>query len=77
MRRPAGELVGALDERTRVLFVSHITSRTALRLPVEELCHAAHEAGALAIVDGAHAVAQVPLALEQLGADAYAGDCHN
>jgi isopenicillin-N epimerase len=62
--------------RTRVLSVSHITSRTAVRFPVEELCRRAREAGILSIVDGAHAVAQIPLDVEAVGADLYAGNCH-
>jgi isopenicillin-N epimerase len=64
------------SERTRVLLVSHITSRTALLLPVEELCQKAREAGVLSVIDGAHGPGQVPLDLERLSPDFYAGNCH-
>lgn len=64
------------SERTRAVYVSHITSETALRLPVEAIVARARAEGIVSIVDGAHAPAQVPLGLERLAADFYAGNCH-
>ena len=65
-----------VGERTRVLFISHVTSASGLVLPAEELVARARAAGLATIVDGAHAPAQVPLDLTALGADFYAGNCH-
>ena len=62
--------------RTRVIYISHITSPTALRFPIEELCRRARREGLLTIVDGAHAPGQIPLNLAEIDADLYAGACH-
>lgn len=74
------ELVDAfwqgVTPRTRAIFLSHITSSTALRLPVAAICQRAREAGILTIIDGAHAPGQIPLRLEEVGADFYFGNAH-
>jgi isopenicillin-N epimerase len=70
------ELIGSIGIRTRAIVVSHITSPTALVLPVEEICEAARSAGVLSIVDGAHVPGHVALDVEAVGADIYAGNCH-
>jgi isopenicillin-N epimerase len=62
--------------RTRVVFISHITSSTSLIFPIKEICRRAREAGIISIIDGAHALGQIPLDLQDLGADFYASNAH-
>ena len=76
IRVPYDELFDHVTERTRVLFISHITSETGLLLPVEDVVARGRELGLVTVVDGAHAPAHVPLDLRALGADFYAGNCH-
>ena len=66
----------AVTDRTRVLFLSHHTSATALTLPVAELARRARERGIRTIVDGAHVPAHFPLNLRELDVDFYSGNCH-
>ncbi len=63
-------------EKTKVVFISHITSATALILPVKEIVSEARKRGAIAIVDGAHVPGQLDLNLNDLNADIYTGACH-
>lgn len=76
VQAPLGSLFEHVTERTRVLFVSHITSETGLLLPVEELVARGRDLGLVTVVDGAHAPAHAPLDVAALGADFYGGNCH-
>lgn len=60
----------------RLAIIDHVTSPTALALPVEAMTASARDAGALVLVDGAHAPGMMGLDIEALGADWYTGTCH-
>lgn len=61
---------------TKIIFLSHITSVSALILPIEEICQRAREAGIITIIDGAHVPGHIDLNLDTLGADFYSGNLH-
>jgi len=70
------EFFKGLSSKTKLVFISHITSSTGLRLPVKEICALAKEKGMMTFVDGAHAPGQIPLKLQDSPFDMYTGACH-
>lgn len=66
----------SLTPKTRVIFLSHITSSTALIFPAQEICDKARELGLMVIVDGAHVPAHIPLDIKKLNPDVYTGANH-
>ena len=66
----------AVTERTKIIYLSEITSSTGLILPVDAICKKAKEAGIMTIVDGAHVPAHIPLNIAEMDPDVYVGACH-
>jgi isopenicillin-N epimerase len=69
-------LFAAATERTKLLIVSHITSPTAVILPIRQICGEARRRGIAVCIDGPHAPAQVDVHIDEIGCDYYAASCH-
>jgi L-cysteine/cystine lyase len=71
-RHPGEELARALNARTKAVLLSHVSWRSGMVLPMQELTALAHRVGALVICDGAQAGGMIPSNVAALGVDAYA-----
>ena len=66
----------ALGEKTKLVIVDHVTSATALVLPVSSIIAMARKVGAITLVDGAHAPGMLEINVENLDCDFYTANCH-
>jgi isopenicillin-N epimerase len=75
-RQVIDALLESTDSRTKWVVVSHITSPTALIMPIREICEEFRRRRIGVIVDGPHAPAQIDLKIDELDCDFYAASCH-
>ncbi|MCP4898941.1 MAG: aminotransferase class V-fold PLP-dependent enzyme [bacterium] len=69
-------ILNAVTSKTRLLLVDHITSQTALVLPLKRIVSDLEARGVRVLVDGAHATGMTHFNLDTLGASFYTGNCH-
>ena len=65
-----------IDERTRLICISHVTTDTGTRLPAQDICNLAHERGVPVALDAAQSSGQFPVDLREMDCDFYAGTGH-
>tara|TARA_B110000014_G_scaffold216456_1_gene170573 strand:+ start:1847 stop:3025 length:1179 start_codon:yes stop_codon:yes gene_type:complete len=68
--------LNAINSKTKVIYLSHITSSTGLVFPIKEICEIARNNNIMSIIDGAHAPGQVEVDMLDINPDIYVGACH-
>ncbi len=66
----------AITPRTKIIFISHISTATGVVMPVKEIAALARSKGIVTAVDGAHAPGMMKVDLSDLGCDIYTGSMH-
>ena len=66
-------LLRAIDERTRLVAISHVLFRSAYIMDVDAICRRAHEVGALVSLDSFHAVGVIPVDVKACEVDFLTG----
>jgi isopenicillin-N epimerase len=69
-------ILAAVTAKTRFALIDHVTSATALVLPVKRITAELNARGVEVMIDGAHAPGMVPLDIPDIGASWYTGNCH-
>jgi isopenicillin-N epimerase len=70
------QLISGITDKTKIIFLSHITSSTALIFPAEEICKIAKKKNIMCIIDGAHVPGHMKLDISTIDPDVYVGACH-
>ena len=65
-----------LEQRPTLVAMGHVSNALGTVHPVAEMIDAAHAAGALVLIDGAQALAHLPVDVQALNCDFYAGSAH-
>ncbi len=70
---PTDDLLAAIDERTRLVSLSHVLFRSAYIMPVEAIIAKAHQVGAQVLLNGYHSVGIIPVDVAAMEVDFYIG----
>lgn len=67
------DILNAIDDRTRLVSISHVLFRSAYIMPVAEIVEKAHSVGAQVVLNGYHSVGVIPVDVSALNVDFYIG----
>ncbi len=70
---PTARILAAIDERTRLVSVSHVLYKSAFLQDLAAICRRAHDVGALVLVDLYQSAGTIPVDVRALGIDFATG----
>tara|TARA_B100000287_G_scaffold434948_1_gene501079 strand:+ start:48 stop:1304 length:1257 start_codon:yes stop_codon:yes gene_type:complete len=70
------KVIGAINNKTKVILISHMVFLNGQVFPVKEVCNKAREMGIETIVDGAHSFSHVDMDVSEIGCDYYGSSLH-
>lgn len=70
--RMLNELRQMVDDRTRLISISHVSRRTGMRVPAAAICEIAHNQDVPVLFDGAQSFGAIPVDVRELDCDFYA-----
>jgi cysteine desulfurase/selenocysteine lyase len=65
------DIKAALSQKTKMVAFAHVSNVLGTILPAKEIIALAHEAGALAVIDGAQSISHMPIDVRDLDADFF------
>ena len=69
-------LENLINDKTKLISLSHVTTDTGTRLPAKAICQFAHSRNVIVGFDGAQSIGQFEVNLKDMGCDFYAGTGH-
>ena len=67
------DLDSLIGPRTRIVSISHVSTKSGFLLPAAEVTEFVHGRGVPIVLDGAHAAGLVPVDVKEIGCDYYSG----
>jgi len=68
---PASDIIDAMDEKTKVVSITHMSNVLGSVVDVKKICTAARANNILSVIDGSQAIVHLPVNVQDIGCDFY------
>ena len=73
---PASDIIAAMDEKTKVVSITHMSNVLGSVVDVKKICRAARDNNMISVIDGSQAIVHLPVNVQDIGCDFYAFTGH-